>query len=579
MLLNAISLAIATIPESLPAIVTIILALGVERMVKCNAIIKELPAVETLGSASIICTDKTGTLTQNKMQVQLVYSEATKTTSKDLRNIDSLKVLLFGALCSNGTKDMGDPTEKAVLQTISKEDMRLDIEKIYELPFDSNRKLMTVIYKQQSEYLIISKGATESIQSICSLQSDEAETVNAKLSSDAMRVIAVASKTLKRLPKDISVETIEKNLKFNGLIAMIDPPRPEVKQAIKTCKIAGIRPIMITGDNLLTASAIARELGILRVNENDIAITGYELSKMTQKELLEKVGQISVYARTTPEDKIRIVKALQSTGEVVAMTGDGVNDAPALKAADIGCAMGRTGSDVAKSSSDIILTDDNFATIVHSVQEGRSVYANIKKVINYLLGTNYCEVITVFVCLLLFNVSPLSSIQLLWINLVTESLPAIALGMSKSESDIMKEKPKAKTESIITKNALFQIAFFGAIFALLAIIAYQIGYTTFGTVEAGRTMTFIILGFTQTLHSFNIRTPKSIFNPAFFKCPRLVIFNLIAMLFLCLVLFIPPIATIFGLAILPTNLYLYALLLSLVPTIAMEILKAFKLIK
>ena len=461
--MTAVSLAVSAIPEGLPAIVTIILAIGVQRMVKKNALIRRLPAVETLGSASVICSDKTGTLTQNRMTLTKLWLNG----SDHLEDIGSRnseaarRLLCFGTLCCDGSvvfgadgkeQHIGDPTETSIIVAahkngMSQEQMNKDYPRMAEIPFDSDRKLMTSVNKIDGKNIVIVKGAFDVMASRCIAGDiDTARRMNEKMSSDALRVLAVGYKEIDVAPVNPVSEEMENGLTLMGLVGMIDPPRPEAKVAVATCRKAGIKPVMITGDHVVTASAIAKELGIMQ--QNDRAITGVELDAMTDDQLDKEVENISVYARVSPENKIRIVKAWQRKGQVVAMTGDGVNDAPALKAADIGCAMGITGTDVAKGAADMTLTDDNFATIVDAVKEGRGIYANIRKVVGFLLGTNIGEVITVFAAMLLWHKTPLLSMQLLWINLVTDSLPAIALGMESVEPDIMDRRPKPKNEGI-----------------------------------------------------------------------------------------------------------------------------------
>ena len=460
--MTAVSLAVSAIPEGLPAIVTIVLSIGVQRMVKKNAIIRRLPAVETLGSASVICSDKTGTLTQNRMTLVKAWLDgAGETEDITDHNTPAVKKLLqYGALCCDGSvvftdegeQHIGDPTETAIVLAAYKNGMPKDalnqvFPRLAELPFDSDRKLMTSVNKIEGKVVVIVKGAFDVMARRC-IAGDLrcAQAVNEEMSSAALRVLAVGYKLLDTLPDTLTSETLESDLTFMGLVGMIDPPRPEAKEAVAICRKAGIRPVMITGDHVVTASAIAKDLGILRTGDH--AITGAELDAMNDRELDARVESISVYARVSPENKIRIVKAWQRRGQVVSMTGDGVNDAPALKAADIGCAMGITGTDVAKGAADMTLTDDNFATIVDAVREGRGIYANIKKVVGFLLGTNIGEVITVFTAMLMWHKSPLMSMQLLWINLVTDSLPAIALGMEAVESDIMDRAPRPKNEGL-----------------------------------------------------------------------------------------------------------------------------------
>ena len=450
--MTSVSLAVSAIPEGLPAIVTIVLAIGVQRMVKKNALIRRMPAVETLGSASVICSDKTGTLTQNRMTLTKVWVEgepALEAVSSQ-NSQAARKLLQYGALCCDGSvtfgedgseQHIGDPTETAILVAAHKNGMEQGaLEKaaprLAELPFDSDRKLMTTVNRIDGQLVAIVKGAFDMMAARCvSGDLSAAQEKNEEMSRQALRVLAVGYKPLEEVPEELTSDTLETGLTLLGLVGMIDPPRPEAKAAVATCRQAGIKPVMITGDHVVTASAIARELGILE--EGDRAITGAQLDDMTDQELDKEVARISVYARVSPENKIRIVKAWQRQGQVVSMTGDGVNDAPALKAADIGCAMGITGTDVAKGAADMTLTDDNFATIVDAVREGRGIYANIRKVVGFLLGTNIGEVLTVFFAMILWHKTPLLSMQLLWINLVTDSLPAISLGMEAVEDDVM----------------------------------------------------------------------------------------------------------------------------------------------
>lgn len=588
--MTAISLAVSAIPEGLPAIVTIVLSIGVQRMVKRGALIRRLPAVETLGSASIICSDKTGTLTQNRMTLVKAYFEGKEIEEITDNNSEEIKkLLMYGTLCSDGSvvfsegneQHIGDPTETAIVLAahkngMPKDELQTKYPRLAGIPFDSDRKLMSVICEIDGKKIVIVKGAFDMMAPRCIKGDTEKarETVNA-LSEDALRVLAVGYKVIDEIPDNLTSENLENGLTFMGLLGMIDPPRPEAKAAVATCRKAGIKPIMITGDHIVTASAIARELGIL--NEGDIAITGAELDNMTDEELDMKVQHISVYARVSPENKIRIVKAWQRRGQVVSMTGDGVNDAPALKAADIGCAMGITGTDVAKGAADMTLTDDNFATIVEAVREGRGIYANIKKVVGFLLGTNIGEVITVFVAMLLWQETPLLSMQLLWINLVTDSLPAIALGMEAVESDVMEKKPKPKNEGIFAHGLGIRIFLQGLMFALLTLIGFKIGENAFD-VEGGRTMAFMILSLSQIIQSFNMRSDKSLFKIGPFSNKKLNQSALISIVLTLLVVF-TPVSTAFGLVKLNLELYLIALGLILVPIVVMELSKAIGLIK
>ncbi len=585
--MTAVSLAVSAIPEGLPAIVTIVLSIGVQRMVKKNALIRKLPAVETLGSASVICSDKTGTLTQNRMTLTKAYVDGKNETENiSDNNSDYIKtLLLYATLCCDGsvvfkgdeTEHIGDPTETAIVYAAHKNGMPKDaLNKAYprlaEIPFDSDRKLMSVISEIDGKKIVIVKGAYDVMAQRCtSGDLQTAKVMTDKMSENALRVLAVAYKEIDAVPNELTSENLENGLTFMGLVGMIDPPRPEAKEAVALCRKAGIKPVMITGDHVITASAIAKELGILE--EGDRAITGAELDSMTDSELDKEVEHISVYARVSPENKIRIVKAWQRRGKVVSMTGDGVNDAPALKAADIGCAMGITGTDVAKGAADMTLTDDNFATIVDAVREGRGIYANIKKVIGYLLGTNIGEVITVFVAMLLWHETPFLSMQLLWINLVTDSLPAIALGMEDVESDVMEHKPKPKNESIFAHGVGIKIALHGTMFAILSLIGFVLGKKMGGNLESGQTMAFTVLALSQTIQAFNMRSEKSLFKTGVFKNKMLNLATLASALMVLLVLFTPA-RIPFGLVLLPKELYLIALGLIFVPVIVMEIAKA-----
>ncbi len=590
--MTAVSLAVSAIPEGLPVIVTFVLSIGVQRMVERNALIRRLPAVETLGSASVICSDKTGTLTQNRMTLVKAYTDDTD----DIVDInynhtdDVNKLLKYATLCSDasvifgndGEQHIGDPTETAIVYAAHKSGMPKDLlnddnPRLAAIPFDSDRKLMTTVNQINGKNIVIVKGAFDILASRCiSGDIDKAKNITESMSENALRVLAVAYKEIDTVPENPNSEELESELTFMGLVGMVDPPRPEAKAAVETCLKAGIKPVMITGDHIVTASAIARELGILK--EGDRAITGAELDKMTDNELDSVVERISVYARVSPENKIRIVKAWQRLGHVVSMTGDGVNDAPALKAADIGCAMGITGTDVAKGAADMTLTDDNFATIVDAVSEGRGIYANIKKVVGFLLGTNIGEVIAVFVAMLLWHKSPLLSMQLLWINLVTDSLPAIALGMEAVEKDVMSNKPRPKNEGIFAHGLGIRVVLQGLMFAILTLIGFRIGEITTGNIEGGRTMAFLVLSISQVIQAFNLRSDHSLFKIGFFTNSKLNGACLISILLVLVVLF-TPVRIAFGLIILPVKLYLIALAMILVPLVIMELSKAIGLIK
>lgn len=590
--MTAVSLAVSAIPEGLPAIVTIVLSIGVQRMVKKNAIIRRLPAVETLGSASIICSDKTGTLTQNRMTLVKGYLDGMD-APEDIgsRNSEPIKkLLMYGTLCcdssvvfnTEGEQHIGDPTETAIIAAahkngMEKNDLTGQYPRLAEIPFDSDRKLMTTVNRIDGRNIVIVKGAFDMLTCRCiSGNLEKAKDMNYEMSNSALRVLALAYKEIDELPDNPEPEVLENNLIFMGLVGMIDPPRPEAAEAVAVCRKAGIKPVMITGDHVVTASAIAGELGILE--SDDKAVTGAELDLMTDSQLDREVEHISVYARVSPENKIRIVKAWQRKGQVVSMTGDGVNDAPALKAADIGCAMGITGTDVAKGAADITLTDDNFATIVDAVREGRGIYANIKKVVGFLLGTNIGEVILVFVAMILWHKTPLLSMQLLWVNLVTDSLPAIALGMEPVESDVMTRKPKPKNESLFAHGFGVRIVLQGLMFGLLSLAAYKIGETVTGTVSGGQTMAFMVLSLSQVVQAYNMRSEHSLFKIGVFGNSKLNGAALISILMVLLVLF-TPLSVAFGLVLLPARLYLAGLGLILAPVVVMEISKACGLIR
>lgn len=598
--MTAVSLAVSAIPEGLAAIVTIVLSIGVQRMVKKNAIIRRLPAVETLGSASIICSDKTGTLTMNRMTLTHAYvdgMEGTEAISSD--NTDEVKNLLkLSTLCCDGSvtfaadgkeTHIGDPTETAIVVAAYKNGMTKDAlnaanERLATIPFDSDRKLMSTINVIDGKKVVIVKGAVDVMEKRCVAGNfAKAHEINRQMSEDALRVLAVAYKEIDEIPAELTSENLECGLTFIGLVGMIDPPRPEAKVAVATCREAGIKPIMITGDHVLTATAIAKELGIFI--EGDRSMTGAEVDELTDQELDAILPEISVYARVSPENKIRIVKAWQRRGQVVAMTGDGVNDAPALKAADIGCAMGITGTDVAKGAADMTLTDDNFATIVDAVREGRGIYANIKKVVGFLLGTNIGEVVTVFFAMLISGHSPLLSMQLLMINLVTDSLPAIALGMEDVEDDIMTHRPKAKDESIFAGGLGGRVVAQGLMFGGLSLAAYYIawgvGHFMFELPDAvaeqwGQSLTFMVLALTQVVQAFNMRTEKSLFKIGPFTNKNLNLAALASTALTAFVLFTPGVRDAFGIVLLKDAWWLYFVGLGLifVPLGVMELAKA-----
>lgn len=591
--MTSVSLAVSAIPEGLPAIVTVVLSIGVQRMVKRNALIRRLPAVETLGSASIICSDKTGTLTQNRMTLVKAYVDGdTDISDVSADNKDKiLKLLEYGTLCCDGSvtfndgkeQHIGDPTETAIVLAAhnlgsEKDELNRKYPRLAELPFDSDRKLMSTVNEIDGKYVVIVKGAFDMMASRCvSGDLDNAKHITEEMSKKALRVLAIGYKFIDSVPQNPTSEELENGLTLMGLVGMIDPPREEAKEAVALCRKAGIKPIMITGDHVVTATAIATELGIFV--DGDKAITGAELDAMSEEELDREVEKISVYARVSPENKIRIVKAWQRKNQVVAMTGDGVNDAPALKAADIGCAMGITGTDVAKGAADMTLTDDNFATIVEAVREGRGIYANIKKVVGFLLGTNIGEVITVFAAMLLWHKTPFLSMQLLWINLVTDSLPAIALGMENVEADVMERKPKPKNEGIFAHGLAIRVVLQGIMFAILSLVAFWIGWQgNDANLSIGQSMAFMVLATSQVIQSYNMRSDRSLFKIGPFTNKTLNISALISLLLVAIVLF-TPIGIPFGLEILSSTQYLICAGLIIVPLIVMELSKLLGLIK
>ena len=588
MFMTSVGLAVAAIPEGLPAIVTIMLSIGVTKMAKKNSIIRKLPAVETLGSSSVICSDKTGTLTQNKMQVTKIMD------IKGLAmNAAADFILELGTMCTDTEIEQeygkweveGEATEVAITNCAlehgkNKNELYINMKRIDEISFDSDRKMMTTIHKVNGKYRIITKGAPDVLLKRCTRcyengmintldisKKSRIEGYNNRMAEDALRVIAVAYSDLEKLPSKIDTQTIENNLIFVGLLGMIDPPREGVKEAVSTCKKAGIKTVMITGDHIVTAKAIAKELGILQ--NGNLAITGAEIDKTPQKELEKKITNYSVFARVTPEHKVRIVKAFQSTGAVVAMTGDGVNDAPALKNADIGIAMGKNGTDVAKNASDMILTDDNFVTIVEAVKQGRNIFENIKKAVHFLLATNIGEIVTIFVGLLLGIKSPLLAIQLLWVNLVTDSLPAIALGLEPPEKDIMEKKPRDSKKSIFADGLWSKIFVEGIMLGMLTLLSFSIGNYLYD-IEVGRTMAFVSLGLLELVHSFNIRSEESIFKMKILENKYLVGAFIVGALLQISVVMIPTFAQIFKLVPLTNTQWLYTGLISIIPLLIME---------
>ena len=585
MLMTSVSLAVAAIPEGLPAIVTIVLAFGVQRMVKKHAIIRKLSAVETLGGASVICSDKTGTLTQNKMTVMETWS-ASGGEKKEILRMMTLCNDSVVEQTQEGLVEKGDPTETALVMASFKEgDYKAELEKQYprveEIPFDSDRKMMTTVHKMENGYRIITKGAPDVLLGRCTgiaggKSREEIDSANEAMASKALRVLAVAYRDVEEIPQDMTSEAVEKDLTFVGMVGMIDPPREEVKEAVALCAKAGIRPVMITGDHIITAVAIARELGIYR--DTDEAVTGKELEKISDEELSENVERYSVYARVSPEHKVRIVKAWQKSGKVVAMTGDGVNDAPALKAANIGCAMGITGTDVSKGAADMILTDDNFATIVAAVEQGRGIFANIKKSIHFLLSCNIGEIVTLFLAVMLnLRQMPLVAVQLLWVNLVTDSLPALALGVEPVEKGVMDEKPRDPKKSIFSGGLAVTIGWQGAMIGLLTLTAYVIGEYIMGGDAAANAMSFGVLAYSQLVHAFNVRSGQSLFQVGLFSNKAMLKAFGVSALLQTVVLAIPALAKIFNVhEIMNVQEWLIVIGLSLVPIVVCEIVKAVK---
>ena len=592
MFMTSVGLAVAAIPEGLPAIVTIMLSIGVTKMAKRNSIIRKLPAVETLGSSTVICSDKTGTLTQNKMTVVQVSNINGRANEEEQEFIMEL-----GTMCTDTeeqySESIGEPTEVAITNFAIKNNLRKSelygkMPRINDIPFDSTRKMMTTIHKMGKKYRIITKGAPEVLikkctkcynnGSISSIYSKE-ESIkyqNNEMSEKALRVIAVAYRDADNLPVNITADAIENDLIFVGLIGMIDPPREGVKEAVRTCRKAGIKTVMITGDHLQTAKAIAKELGILR--KGDFAVAGDELEKISDQELEKNIMKYSVFARVTPEHKVRIVKAFRNAGQIVAMTGDGVNDAPALKNADIGIAMGKGGTDVAKNAADMILTDDDFVTIVDAVRQGRNIYDNIKKAVHFLIATNIGEIVTIFVGLLMGIKSPLLAIQLLWINLVTDSLPAIALGLEKEEENIMNRLPRSPKKSLFADGLWWKIIIEGSMLGMFTLLAFSIGNKLY-SIEVGRTMAFLSLGILELVHSFNIKSEESIFKTGLLENKYLVGAFLLGTILQVIVVLIRPLATIFEVVPLNGIQWLYTILISFAPLAIIELQKAVNIVQ
>ena len=642
MFMTAVSLAVAVIPEGLVAVSTIVLAIGVQKMVKKHAIVKKLPAVETLGSSTVICSDKTGTLTQNKMTVEKIFCNDTTVDLEKVDATDDFNKLVYNCMLCNDSRILenceitGDPTETALIDMALKQDYEQSIyrenKRVEEIPFDSERKLMTTVNENNGKYTIYTKGGVDELLKICNsyLFKGEVKTNideyanwirenNEDMAKDALRVLAFAYKEIDHKPSKEEMKTIESGLTFIGMVGMIDPPREEAKKA-------GIKTVMITGDHKITAVAIAKKLGILE-NENE-ALTGLELDKISDEQLTKDIRKYSVYARVSPEHKVRIVKAWQANGEVVAMTGDGVNDSPALKTSDIGCAMGRVGTEVAKEAADVILTDDNFATIVSAVEEGRRIYDNILKVIQFLISCNVGEVIVLLLATLFapaiaswFGISDVTMIQvllpihILWINLVTDTFPALALAFDPANKGVMNRKPIKKDEGIFTKGRTFRIIYQGVMIGLLTLIAFLIGLATPDDklptmisyenqvisaeeidnldevlanggeyiskeeikIEIGQTMVFIVLAFSELVHVFNIRDNKnSIFKTGILGNSILIWAVLFSAFLMVIILTVPALRHVFSIPILPLGNMIEVMALVLAPIAIVELLKLFK---
>lgn len=608
MFLMSISLAVAAIPEGMVAIVTIVLAIGMQVMSRKNAIVRKLPAVETLGSVSVICSDKTGTLTQNKMTVTKVFADG---KIQDLKTIEYdqgiISPFMSGmVLCSDATETAGDPTEIALILAgkqvgITKGKVENQYPRVFELPFDSDRKMMTTVHKNGELYFSVTKGALESLLPLLTSIHQDGEVrpisdqdkatiakASEEMSDQALRVLAVAKREV--VTKEEFNKELEGQLTFLGLVGMIDPPREEVKQSIADCKLAGIRTVMITGDHQKTALAIAKELGI--ASDLSQTMTGQELDEISDKGLQQRVKKVRVFARVSPEHKVRIVKALKANGHIASMTGDGVNDAPSLKQADVGVAMGITGTDVAKGASDIVLTDDNFSTIVSAVEQGRNIFQNIKKAILFLLSCNFGEITALFIGILLGLPAPLTAVQILWVNLITDTLPAIALGMDPDDKDVMKLKPRNPKESILHGSYTYTILN-GVLIGLLTLFAFIEGlkiYTGAGSIFSidyasisedalnhAQAMAFITLSFSQLMHSLNLRSSnKSIFQIGLFTNKYLIGAILIGIAIQVLLVYVPFLSEVFNIHYLTAGDLLFLLGVSLVPIVVNELVKLFK---
>jgi len=592
MFMTSVSLAVAAIPEGLPAIVTIVLAIGTQRMSRKNTIIRRLPAVETLGGAEVICSDKTGTLTQNKMTV-VRLADQNRNLTKDKKDL----ILTLLALCNdcyyaNGEL-MGEPTEKALAEAAEAESIWItevseEMQRVGEIPFSSERKLMTTVHAtEDGKWISVTKGAPDILIERCThcldghkpiplagVQKSRLHMLNGEMAAKALRVIGVAFREWDELPLAVTENNVEQGLVFAGMAGMMDPPRAEAAEAVAICKKAGVRPVMITGDHVLTAKAIASDLGIFETG--DVCITGQEMEMLSDIQLREAAQGCTVFARVAPEHKVRIVKAFQEGGSVVAMTGDGVNDAPALKAADIGCAMGKSGTEVAKGAADMILLDDNFATIVDAIREGRGIYDNIRKAVLFLLSSNIGEIITIFIAMCFGWASPLLPIQLLWVNLVTDSLPAIALGMDPVEEGCMNRPPRKREDSLFGDGMGQRIILEGFMIGCLALLAFGIGHIYFdqhGQHIVGRTMAFAVLSLSQLVHAFNVQTEHSLLCISPLRNPWLLGAFIIGVCLQCVVIMVEQLAEVFKVCPLSREQWLLVLAFSVAPLAIVELEK------
>ena len=595
MLLVAVALGVAAVPEALPIIVTMIFAHGLHNMVVKNTIIKQIPAVETVGNTSVICSDKTGTLTMNKMRIQRVWhvEHEPKAVEEDF-NDDKMQMLAYLGACTNAIINIvegkevivGDPTEAAIVRLMHDKGLTramLDEQypRVHEIPFDSGRKLMTTIHKSADGYLQITKGAFDRLPvGKDSGFTTKACNVHDSFAEKALRVITVGIRLWAEMPEDLSPENLEQDLTFVGMIGMIDPPRPESKEAVRVAKEAGIKTVMITGDHILTAKAIAEEIGIFK--EGDTALSGIELEAMSEETLRANVRDISVYARVSPEDKIRIVQAWQSLGEVITMTGDGVNDAPALKAADVGAAMGITGTDVSKNAADMVITDDNFATIVDAVAEGRTSYGNIRKTVSFLLSVNFAQIFIMLVGVILGWGPPVVALQLLFINVVSDGIPGLFISQEKASADIMKRKPISKDAGLFTGGLGATIAFRGSLFVILTLVAFWIGTNVqvsdviAPSYAVGVSMAFVVLSWASVINIFNVRSEQSIFKIGFLSNKHIFFSAVGSILVTLAVATIAPLMNIFAVVPLSGTHWLLVVGLAATQLVAVELVKAIK---